>query len=249
MTVALDGMTVARARGGMWERLRPFTDTIEHDDQVLLVAATGGSKSTLVASLTLGVPHLIALDGKAALVLPSARRVELPEYDPKKADGYLAACRKAVALRDDGINRVVLRPHALDIDGFEAHNLIFRAVYERRGAILWVDEITATGATANRVQPWLRAISARGRTRAIGLWTCTQAPFGLTPGILRRNAKYIIVGPIDSEDVGDIRREGIEIVETIPRKSGRFIVYTAGQREPRRLYVPIPSRLRGWRAP
>ena len=238
-----------------WRSLPPFDHDIAGDDQVLLIAATGGAKSTLVATLTLHVPSLIALDEKDALRLPRARIVQLPSWAEtvtQDADAYRRLVARAIAWRDEGSgesNRVILRPHVLDIDGFEAHNDIFHAVYDRRATILWVDEITATGATAQRVQPWLRGISARGRTRHVGLWTCTQAPYGITPTILRRNATYLIFGPIDAEDARDVPREGIDLALTLPRKSGRFIVYKAGERDPYRLYLPIPDQLAGWKAP
>lgn len=247
-------MTLAPAAPLVWRDLPPFDHEIEGSDQVLLIAATGGAKSTLVATLTLHVPSLVALDEKDALKLPRARIVSLPAYtevtttDP---NAYYRLVARAIAFRDGQgeTNRVILRPHVLDIDGFEAHNDIFRAVYDRRAVILWIDEITATGATSQRVQPWLRGISARGRTRHVGLWTCTQAPYGVTPTILRRNATYLIFGPIDSEDARDIQRVGIELATTLPRKSGRFIVYKAGERNPYRLFVPIPDALAGWKAP
>lgn len=250
MTLAPAPVSTAR-----WSSLPPFDHTIEGSDQVLLIAATGGAKSTLVASLTLRVPSLVALDEKDALRLPHARIVALPDYRETTERGgpnaYYEFVKRAIAYRDERgeTNRVILRPHVRDIDGFEAHDDIFRAVYDRRAVILWVDEITATGATSQRVQPWLKGISARGRTRHVGLWTCTQAPYGATPTILRRNATYIIFGPIDSEDAPDIKRVGIDIATTLPRKRGMFIVYKAGERDPYRLYVPIPDQLAGWKAP
>ena len=232
-----------------WRDLPEWTDPIGADEQVLLVAATGGAKSTLAATMTLPVRSLVVVDDKAAMTLPTSRTVELPAFGAADPATYDRALRAALRHREDVTNRVILRPHVLDVESFEAHDAIFHAVYERRATILWIDEITATGATANRCQPWLRGISARGRTRGLGLWTCTQAPFGVTPPILRRNASVMIFGPLDPDDVGDIRRPGIEIAETIPRKSGRFIVYRAGTRDPYRLYVPIPPQLRGWTAP
>lgn len=236
-----------------WASLRPFNHTIEVADRVVLVASTGGAKSTLVATLTLHVPSLIALDEKGSLKLPRARLIELPAYDTlaSKAEpnGYLVHVRRAIAYKENESNRLVLRPHDLDIEGFEAHDDIFHAVYERRGTILWVDEITGTGATAQRTQRWLRALAARGRTRPVGLWTCTQAPYGMTPPILRRNATYTMFGPLDPDDIADIHRPGIEIAESIPLYSGKFIVYVTGEREPYRLYIPIPDSLKGWHAP
>ena len=252
MTLALP---LARARARSWSSLEPFSDEIRGEDQVLLIAATGGAKSTLVATLTLPIPSLVALDEKDALRLPRARIVQLPSHaatvTDTEPDAYYRLVVRAIAYRDGrgDTNRVILRPHVLDIDGFDAHNDIFHAVYDRRAVILWIDEITATGATSQRVQPWLKGISARGRTRHVGLWTCTQAPYGVTPTILRRNATYLIFGPIDSEDARDIGRSQIELAETLPRKSGRFIVYKAGEREPYRLFVPIPDVLAGWKAP
>lgn len=233
-----------------WARLRPFSAHIETSDHVLLVASTGGAKSTLVATLTLPVPSLIAIDGKDALALPRARLVELP------ASGSFAdpaAFRRRVATllawREHETNRIVVRPHPLDIDGFEAHDAIFEAAYNRRHTIVWVDEITSTGATAQRAQPYLRAIAARGRTRDVGLWACTQAPYGMTPGIIRRNATYMIFGPIEPEDAAEVHRTGIDLALSIPQKSGKFIVYRIGEREPYRLYLPIPHALATWKAP
>jgi len=239
-----------------WRDLPPFNDEIRGEDQVLLIAATGGAKSTLVATMTLHTPSLVALDEKDALKLPRARIVSLPARDSlieHEPDAYYRHVARAIAWRDTrgtgDTNRVILRPNVLDIDGFEAHNDIFHAIYDRRAVITWIDEITATGATSQRVQPWLKGISARGRTRHVGLWTCTQAPFSLTPTILRRNATYLIFGPLDEEDARDIPRRSIELAVSIPRKSGRFIVYKAGERDPYRLYLPIPDVLAGWKAP
>lgn len=232
--------------------LRPFTAEIAASAQVLVVAAQGGGKSTLVATLTLDVPTLVAIDGKGQMTLPRSRIVELAKYpsDPDALAKWNADLRRALAYRDGReTDRVILRPHVLDTEGFECHDAIFRAVYERRGTLLWIDEIGATGATANRSQHWLRALTARGRTRGIGLWTCSQAFFGMFPAILRRNASYTLFGVLEAEDAATIRRDQIEIANTIRPHTGNFLVYTAGVREPERLHLPIPDRLRGWRAP
>ena len=232
--------------------LRPFTAEIAHNAQCLVVAAQGGGKSTLVATLTLDVPTLVAIDGKGQMTLPRARIVDLPKYptDPDALHRWNTDLRRALAYRDGkDTDRVILRPHVLDTEGFDAHDAIFRAVYERRGTSLWIDEIGATGATANRSQPWLRALTARGRTRGIGLWTCSQAFYGMFPAILRRNASYTMFGVLEAEDAATIRRDKIELANSIRPHTGNFLVYTAGVREPERLHLPIPDRLRGWRAP
>lgn len=235
-----------------WESLRPFTGAVDWTDQVLLVAATGGAKSTLAATMTLPVGSLVAIDEKGSLTLPEARVVELPAWDGEDTTEYDRALARALQWREGSrrANRLILRVFYTDVENFEAHDRIFRAIFLRGGPVLvWVDEITATGATAMRAQPHLRAISARGRTKGIGLWTLTQAPFGITPTILRRNAALLIVGPSDPQDVRDIPRPGIELAATLPRKSGKFLVYRAGEAEPYRLLLPIPDILRGWRAP
>ena len=237
-----------------WRELPEFRHPLTGSDQVLLIASTGGAKSTLAATLTLHTASLVAVDEKGRLTLPGARVVELPLYDHDEDDGgpaFRGAVDDALRWRSerDGGNRVILRPHVLDIEDFGVHDRIYQAVYMRGDTILWLDEITATGATAQRSQPWLRAISARGRTRGLGLLTLTQAAFGLTPSILRRNATYIVFGPIDAQDVEGINRERIELAAELPRKAGLFIVYVAGEREPYRLHLPIPSALTHWDAP
>lgn len=236
-----------------WTDLRPFAATIQPTEQVLVVAAQNGGKSTLVATLTLDVPTLVAIDGKGQMTLPRSRTVELRQYPtvPDDRRVWERDIRRALAYRDgEGeTNRVILRPHHLDTEGFDAHDAIFRAIYDRRGTVLWIDEIGATGATANRSQPWLRALTARGRTRGIGLWTCSQSYYGMFPAILRRNASYTLFGVLEAEDAATIRRDGIEIANSIRPRTGRFVAYAAGEREPYRLHLPIPDRLRGWKAP
>ena len=238
-----------------WSALPDFAERLPllASDQVLLIAGTGGAKSTLAATLTLRVPSLVAIDEKSRLTLPGATVHELPPFDHDDDAGG-SAFRQALtdALRwrppEQG-NRVILRPYVLDIEDFAVHDAIYQAVYLRGHTLLWIDEITATGATAQRSQPWLRAISARGRTRELGLITLTQAPFGLTPSILRRNAAYVIFGPIDPDDTGDLRRESIELATRLPLKAGYFIVYPKGERTVYRLRLPIPAGLRTWEAP
>lgn len=241
-----------------WTALPEFRGRWSGDDQVLLIASTKGAKSTLAASLTLHAPSLVAVDEKARLTLPGAEVVELPPFErdergralPGGGMAFRSALQAALRWRpaSEG-NRIILRPYILDIEDFAAHDSIFQAVYLRGHTILWLDEITATGATAQRAQPWLRALSARGRTRGIGLLTLTQAPFGLTPPILRRNATYIIFGPIDPDDLQGINRQGIEIATELPQGSGLFIVYVSGTLAPFRLHLPIPEGLKRWEAP
>lgn len=252
-----------------WEDLPPFAGTIDPSDRVLLIAMTGGAKSTLAATFLLETDSLVAIDGKDALILPRARVVQLPPYADKdeaaraRFDRALAGAlawqtgehvsrwRRMTGYRPaPASNRVVIRAAPEDVDSFAAHDAIFWAIYRTRSdTVVWVDEITSTGATPQRTPPGLSAIAARGRTRGIGLWVLTQAPFGMVPGIVRRNAQYMIFGPIEPQDATDVKRPGIELATRLPTKRGRFIVYRVGDREPYRLYLPIPSQLKHWRAP
>ena len=251
---APDGEPVP-VRPAAWSALPPFRGKLTGSDQVLLIAGTGGAKSTLAATLTLRTPSLVAIDEKSRLTLPGATVHELPPYqhdrdEPGGGSAYRAALADALRWRpaDEG-NRIILRPYVLDIEDFEAHDAIYRAIYLRGNTLTWIDEITATGATAQRSQPWLRALSARGRTRGLGLLTLTQAPFGLTPAILRRNATYVIFGPIDPDDTGDIKRAGIDVATELPLRSGLFVVYPKGDRAAYRLHLPIPPELHRWESP
>ena len=67
--------------------------------------------------------------------------------------------------------------------------------------------------------------------------------------ILRSNASYLIVGPLDPEDTKGMTRPGVGLATRLPRKRGLFLVYVAGERDPYRLYVPIPAQLARWQAP
>jgi hypothetical protein len=248
-------VTIETALGG-WSDLPEWRGPIDSTDQVLCIAATGGAKSTLFATITLDVSSLVVIDDKGAMLLPRSRIVHLPPYadpkdDPDRAGLFSQAVRTGLAWQDHrkGYNRVIVRFDPADVEGFAAHDAVFWSVFNRTHTVCWVDEIAATGATASRVQPGLRAISARGRTRGVGLMTASQRPFGLVPGIVKYNAAVLIVGPVDPDDVKDVHREGIEIATDLPRKSGRFLLYLAGERAPYRLHLPIPPALRGWKAP
>ena len=237
-----------------WERLPPFRDAIRADEQPLVIAGTGGAKSTLIATLTLPTRSLVAIDTKGSLTLPRARVVELPPFEPDRPDGFDLAVRRTLAWQDDrdggsGTNRVVVRFADDDVDELAPHDRLFGAIYRRGSTLLWVDEITGTGVGPQRIGKGLRALSARGRTRGVGAMIATQAPYGLLPGLLRRNASVTIIGPIDPDDAAAIHRPGVEIAASLPTRTGRFIVYRSGERQPYRLYLPIPPALRGWTAP
>jgi hypothetical protein len=262
MTSTVD---IAAAERRSWESLPPFEGEIDAADQLVIIAQKGGAKSTLWASLTLDIPSLVALDDKGSLSLPDAVAYDLPPYSKTAPDEYAEAVDSAIRWREGGTtrwaifrsdaprratNRVILRVDPADTDEPTPHDVIFRELFRnRQDTLVVIDEISATGATPHVIPRWLRALSARGRTRGTGLWTCTQAAFGLVPGILIRNAGYIVVGPIPATDARDLRRDGAELAAEIAPRTGRFIVWAQGDRQPYRLFVPIPPRLRGWEAP
>lgn len=249
--------------GTTWEGLPPFEGSIAGDEQVVVVAMKGGAKSTLVASLTLDVPSLIAIDDKGRMTLPHAIVYDLPPYDRGKVAEYDAAVAAAIAWQKSRrrlfgspapvTDRIILRPDPLDADMLEPHDRIFRAVYlHRPDTLLWIDEISATGATPHTTPRYLRALSARGRTRGIGMWTASQAAYGLVPPILIRNAGVLIVGPIPPRDAKDVERDGwqgADLAASLPTHTGRFIAWRQGDNQPYRLYVPIPPKLARWQSP
>jgi hypothetical protein len=239
-----------------WDDLPEWQGPIDSTDQILCVAATGGAKSTLLASITLDADSLIVIDDKGAMALPRSRLVQLPRYgegdkDADRAATFAQAVRDGLAWRDPrhDYNRVIVRFDPADVENFGAHDAVFWRAFERGDTIVWIDEIGATGATSTRAQPGLKAISARGRTRGVGLITASQRPFGMVPGVVKYNASVLIVGPVDPDDVKDVHRDGIDIATTLPRKRGQFMLYLAGERAPYRLYVPIPPALKNWKAP
>lgn len=248
----------------VWESLPEWAGEIDPSDQVLFIAMTGGAKSTLAATLTLPVPSLIAVDDKGRLTLPRALVFDLPAY--KDDAQYRDAVASAIRWRDGAgtslgrffsddaaTNRIILRVAPDDQDNAKVHNLIFRGIFlERPDTIVWIDEITATGATPQSSPVFLRSMSARGRTNGIGLWTLTQAPYGMLPGFIKRNATITIVGPVSRGDAREMLADGFDhadIAADLPTKQGKFIVRIQGDRQTYRLYLPIPPQLKGWTAP
>ena len=220
-------------------------------DQVLIFAATGGTKSTLVATLTLGVDRLVAIDGKGSLTLPGGRTVQLPAFGEGKVanPAFLSALHDALRVRPVGQNRLVLRVAPEDIEELAPHDAIFRAIFEQGNRLVWLDEVSATGATANICPRWLKAISARGRTKGLGIITCSQQPFAQCPMTLRRNANFTLFGPTEVQDLEKINRKDIDCVAEIAPYSGVFVVYKTGTPQPSRLHFTVPASLANWQAP
>jgi hypothetical protein len=214
---------------------------LEDGDQVTLIASTGGSKSTLVATLLLDAPSLVAIDTKGSLTYPNTKLLELPPIDSPKFAAAMEALRTTP--------RIIVRPHALEVENLDTYERIFEAIYNRGPTQVWVDEVGAIAKTSTVYPKWLGACSNRGRTRKITLLTCSQAAYGQMPMALRRNANLAIFGVMIPTDVQQLPYDGIDAILDIRPKTGRFVLYRTGDQRPYALYIPVPKQLAKWQAP
>jgi hypothetical protein len=215
---------------------------IESGNQIILIASTGGSKSTLVASLVVNAASLIAIDSKGELEFPNTLVVDLPSIDDKD---FIRVLDRAIFENA----RVIIRPHILDLETIDVYDQIFFRIYARENVVVWIDEIGAIAKTSTVFPKWLAGCSNRGRTRGITLFSCSQAPYGQLPMCLRRNSTYSIFGVLMPSDVENLPYPDIDATLDIPIKSGKFVIYQTGIQGAKSLYVPIPKELKEWRAP
>jgi hypothetical protein len=214
---------------------------IEDGDQITLIASTGGSKSTLVATLLINAPSLVAIDTKGSLTFPNTKLLELPPLESPKFATAMQALKTTP--------RIIVRPHPLEVENLDTYEAIFEAIYNRGPTQVWIDEVGAIAKTSQVYPKWLGACSNRGRTRKITLLTCSQAPYGQMPMCLRRNANVAIFGVMTATDIDSLPYDGIEAIKDIKPKTGRFVLYRTGEQEPKALYLPIPKALANWQAP
>ena len=226
-----------------WNQLEKMKNLkIESGSQIILIASTGGSKSTLVASLVVNAPSLVAIDTKGQLEFPNTVVIDLPSIDDKT---FIRVLDNAIF--DNA--RVILRPHILDVETMEVYDQIFFRIYAREDTVVWIDEIGAIAKTSTVFPKWLAGCSNRGRTRGITLFTCSQAPYGQLPMCLRRNSTFTIFGVLMPTDVENLPYPDIDATLDIEIKSGKFVIYETGYKGARSLYVPIPKELKDWSAP
>lgn len=149
---------------------------------------TGTGKSFLCENYLRGYKYVVKLDTK-------------DETDERYMNGESAwegleegkdftVCRTITALDDIETDKIIYVP-PYDEQTDENFNAFFNWIFERGNTILWIDELMSVG-TVQRFPRALGRIMQQGRSKGIGVWSCTQRPSGI-PAIVPASCSYFFV--------------------------------------------------------
>lgn len=204
---------------------------IPPNKHVLVVGATETGKSFLAEQYLKGYEYVIKLDTKNE----TAERYR----DGKSAwDGLEEGKHFTVVYRFEDLEEVET-PKIIYVMPFEEQtkegfDIFFNWVFLRENTILWIDELMSVG-TVNSVPPSLGRLYQQGRSKGIGIWSCSQRPSGI-PNIAPANSAYYFVFNLylKADRKRMVDATGMEQLDEIPDPDGNhyFWFYRMGNREP-----------------
>lgn len=158
---------------------------IPSNKQVLICGATETGKSFLTETYLTGYQYVVKFDTKH-------------ETDERYAQGLspwrglvegedFTVCRRFSELDDVETDKIIYCPDFEDLND-ETYNQFFKWIFLRGNTILWIDELMSIG-TPQSYPMELKRLVTQGRSKGVGIWSCTQRPSGI-PGIIPANATY-----------------------------------------------------------
>lgn len=161
---------------------------IESDAHVMVAGATGTGKSFLAEEYLRGYTNVIKLDTKMEI---DERRLQgLSGWRGLKEGKDFEVCRTLEDCMNSTYKKIIYAPcyDEYNLDGFDN---FFNWVFARQNTILWIDELMSIG-TVHKYPMGLHKLMIMGRSKHIGVWSCTQRPSGI-PTIVPANSKYFFV--------------------------------------------------------
>lgn len=163
-------------------------ETIPHNRHVMVTGMTGTGKSFLCENYLRGYKYVVKLDTK-------------DETDERISEGKSAweglreghdftICRNIDELDNIDTPKIIYVP-PYDEQTQETFNAFFRWIFERGNTILWIDELMSIGSVQSFPRE-LGRLYQQGRSKGIGIWSCTQRPSGI-PSCGPANSSYFFV--------------------------------------------------------
>ena len=162
--------------------------TIPTDEHVLVCGMTGSGKSFFAEAYLANYEYVIKLDIKGEYferkrAKKSAWRglVEGEDYVMVEHLADLPYCTTP---------KIIYCPD-FDEQNEEFYDEFFKFCYMRENTIIWIDELMSVG-TSSSCPRWLGYCMTRGRSKNVGVWSCTQRPSGI-PSLVTANCKHFVV--------------------------------------------------------
>lgn len=207
---------------------------IRYEDRIFVVGDTGSGKSELAKQLFLATP----------LMTPSGKRARRIIIDP--ADSSLTATAADITFNDP--KRVpdcaTARFVPKDPDDKEAYNTLYRWVFDRFPAYVWLDEANIA-APVNGYPKWANTYVVQGRKRGLGHLACDTRPRGVCKNFIAQ-AQHVFIFALATTDDRKYLAENIgvsfsqleELMQALPEYG--FIHY---DRRSKTLFVCDPLDL------
>lgn len=163
-------------------------ETIPCNKHVFVCGTTGTGKSYLTEKYVSGYKYVVKLDTKNE----TDERLEKGEsaWTDLKEGIDFTICRSIDALDDVNTSKIIYVPD-YDEQNEETFNQFFRWIFERGNTVVWVDELMSIG-SASRFPREFGRIMTQGRSKNVGVWSCSQRPSGI-PTIVFSNSQYFFV--------------------------------------------------------
>ena len=161
---------------------------IEANKHVLVCGMTGTGKSYLCENYLRGYKYVVKLDTKGET---DERRAEgLSPWRWLKEGRDFTVVRHFEELDEVDTDKIIFVPE-YDEQNEANFNMFFRWIFERGNTILWIDELMSIG-TVNSFPKELGRLMTQGRSKNVGIWSCTQRPSGI-PSCVPSNCSYYFV--------------------------------------------------------
>lgn len=186
---------------------------IEPNKHVLVCGRTGTGKSYLCEKYLTGYDYVVKLDTKN-------ETEERYEAGLSPWDGLEEGVDFSVAYKLSDLNKIetqkIIYVPSYDEQNEDTFNQFFRWIFERKNTILWIDELMSIG-TQSKYPAELGRIMQQGRSKGIGVWSCTQRPSGI-PTIVPANCSYFFIFSLsnDADRKKCVQMTGIEEVKNPP---------------------------------
>lgn len=161
---------------------------IAPSEHVLVCGATGTGKSFLAEQYLKGYDYVIKLDTK----LECYERWEagVSPWQGLSEGKDFEVCFSLEDCQKSKYKKIIYAPD-FEEQNEETYNDFFNWIFERQNTIVWIDELMSIG-TVHKYPKGLHRLMIMGRSKNIGVWSCTQRPSGI-PTIVPSNSKYFFV--------------------------------------------------------
>lgn len=201
---------------------------IPSDKHVLVVGATGTGKSYLAEQYLKGYEYVIKLDTKNETA--ERYRDGLSPWDGLEEGKHFTVVYRFEDLEEVETTKIIyVMP--FEEQTKEGFDQFFNWVFKRENTIVWIDELMSVG-TVNSYPISLGRLYQQGRSKGIGIWSCSQRPSGI-PSIAPANSNYIFCFNLylKADRKRMVDATGMDELDTLP-EGHNFWFYKMGDRQP-----------------